>query len=109
MLELKALTIANEDWGDDESDFSIFLQIDIGETTIDTPSDLFTINVVSPKRLGKILQENDIEIGYGYFIMHDFNINIIKEKIQRLINISHDNSHEKMIFNLSKYFRNTNE
>ena len=106
MYDLKALTIIDEDWGDDDRDFIIYLQIDIGETITDVPAELFTINVVSPIRLNRILEINNIEIGYGYFIMQDFNINIIKDKIQRLIKISYDKSHEKTILNLSKYLRN---
>ncbi|WP_047154920.1 Imm8 family immunity protein [Aneurinibacillus tyrosinisolvens] len=109
MVELKALTIINEEWGEGEDDFIVFLQIDIGEITIDAPSDLFTINVVSPRRLSKILKESEIEIGHGYFIMNDFNFSIIERKILRIIEISQNKSYEKSICILSKYFRNTNE
>ncbi|UTR13932.1 immunity 8 family protein [Salipaludibacillus sp. LMS25] len=109
MLKLMALTVDHEDWGSDESDFIVHLHIDIGEIATGFPTDLFTVDVVSPKRLSKILLVDDMIIGTGYFIMDDFNINIVREKIERLIKISHDNSYEKMICNLSKYFRNTNE
>lgn len=104
-LEIKAFNIIGEDWGEDINDFFISCQVDIG-FKYEMGSEIYVLDVISPKRLLRLVEENDIEIGKGYFIMADYNKNLILKKIEKLIDkdISEDNKYN--VFNeISVYFR----
>lgn len=102
---IKALTRGFEDWGIDFDDFYVTYELDIGFKEIEYPAELFTFTVVSPKRLNKIINDGDVEIGRGYFIMTDFNENSIKKTVERLIKKCQTDDYEETNINLSKYFK----
>jgi hypothetical protein len=105
MLVIKALTKMYEDWGEDVDDFYITYHVDIGPEEINGASDLFSFELISPKRLDRMLNEEEITIGRGYLIARDFNIKRLETTINRIIGKCEDNDIEKSYNNLSKYFR----
>ncbi|MBW0933819.1 MULTISPECIES: Imm8 family immunity protein [Priestia] len=84
-LELFNLTSIDEVWGDDPQDFWIELEADIGIKNDEDSAEIFTIYAVSPLRLNTMLETADIELGRGFFIMNDFNIKKIEERLKKLI------------------------
>jgi hypothetical protein len=100
MLEIKALTKDYENWGEDSDDFYVSFELDVGQQDIQGASDLFTFNVISPKRLERMLESTEIEIGHGYFIMKDFNIKTINATVEKIMNKCKDEDYEQNIKNL---------
>ncbi|WP_025723419.1 Imm8 family immunity protein, partial [Paenibacillus polymyxa] len=78
MLIIKALTKMYDDWGEDIDDFYITYSIEIGPSEINGASDMFSFELVSPKRLDRMTDQGDIIIGHGHFIAKDFNENTLK-------------------------------
>lgn len=109
MIELKALTIISEDWGDVYTDFCIYFQLDVGPKDILHASNVFSFDVVSPKRLEKITEKTNIEIGRGYLIMSDYNLNTVTATVERIINKCCVDDFEVSLEKLSKYFRGEND
>ncbi|CUB33658.1 Imm8 family immunity protein [Bacillus spizizenii] len=105
MLEIKALTKDYENWGEDADDFYVSFELDVGLHDIPGASDLFTFNVLSPKRLDKILESTEIELGHGYFIMRDFNIKTVNSTVETIMNKCKDDDYDKYVNNLSQYFK----
>ncbi|MCA1062994.1 Imm8 family immunity protein [Rossellomorea sp. AcN35-11] len=105
MLEVKALTKDFESWGEDYDDFYISFELDVGEHDVAGASDLFTFNIVSPKRLGTMAESTGVVIGHGNFIMSDFNIQNVEDTVDKIINKCRDDNSEEFIKNLSRYFR----
>ncbi|WP_028401810.1 Imm8 family immunity protein [Ectobacillus panaciterrae] len=105
MIEIKALTKGYENWGEDIDDFYISYELDIGPSDSKYPSDLFNFDVVSPKRLNRILEHTQIEIGRGYLIMNDFNTHTVTTTVNRLVNTCRGKDLEQSIQMLSQYFR----
>jgi hypothetical protein len=105
MLEMKALRKDYENWGDDPDDFYVSFELYVGEHDIPGFSDCFTFIIVSPKRLSRMLESTEIEIGHGYFIMKDFNLKTINTTIENIMKKCKDEDYEKYINNLSQYFK----
>ncbi|MFB5676357.1 Imm8 family immunity protein [Paenibacillus terreus] len=105
MLVIKTLTRIYEDWGDDIDDFYITDHIDIGPKEINGASDLFSFELVSPKRLERMADQGGIIIGRGHMITSDFNENKLEETLSRIVNKCADDDISKANNNLSKYFR----
>jgi hypothetical protein len=105
MLIIKALTKMHEDWGEDIDDFYITYHVDVGPKEINGASDLFSFELVSPKKLNRMLNQGDMVIGRGYLIASDFNIRVLEATINRIIKRCEDDDIEKAYNNLSKYFR----
>ncbi|MFN2746467.1 MULTISPECIES: Imm8 family immunity protein [unclassified Bacillus (in: firmicutes)] len=105
MLELKALTKDYENWGHDPDDFYVSFELDVGEQDIPGASDLFIFHLISPKRLNKILESTEIELGHGYLIMNDFNMKTISTTVENIMNKCKDEDYDKYINNLSQYFK----
>lgn len=105
MSIIKALTRAFEDWGDDVDDFYVTHQINIDPKEINGASDLFSFDLISPKRLDRMIGHGDIIIGRGHMITSDFNENKLEELLSRIINKCSDDDINKVYINLSKYFR----
>ncbi|MFM9281440.1 Imm8 family immunity protein [Paenibacillus jiagnxiensis] len=105
MLIIKALTKVHEDWGDEIDDFYITYHIDIGPKDINGASDLFSFELISPKRIERMVGLGDIIIGHGHFITSDFNEMILEATLNRIINKCTDDDINKAYNNLSKYFR----
>ncbi|WP_251862293.1 Imm8 family immunity protein [Clostridium sp. Marseille-Q2269] len=104
-LEIKAYNVINEIW-DDIDDFFISCQVDIGFKD-EIGAEIYSFDIVSPKKLQKMLVRDAVEIGKGYFIMNDYNKNSVCNKIEKLIDrkISEDNKYD--IFDeVSVYFKN---
>jgi len=101
-LTLKALTKFYEDWKAPD-DFYISFHADIGPKNIDG-SDLFTFDVASPKRLESIISKRNIELGHGYLIMNDFDLQLVIKTVNNLIKSSQNKDIEKSLNYLAKYF-----
>lgn len=102
-LVVKAFNIIYEDWGEDIEDFFLSCQVDIG---LDNKSgtEIYSLDLVSPKRLEKLIVGGQIEVGKGYFILVDYNEKAICDRIEKLINndtLLNDNVFE----NISQYFK----
>lgn len=108
-MQLQALTKVFENWGAEIDDFLISYQLDVGPDEVDHASDLFTFDVVSPKRLNKILITSEVEIGRGYLIMNDFDENKVMTTVKRLIRSSYSSDFELSLVSLSRYFRWVND
>lgn len=103
-LEIKAFNIIYEDWGNNIEDFFLSCEVAIGFTN-QVGSEIYSLDVISPERLKKLVIGSNIEIGRGYFITSDFNQRAVCDTIERLINI--ELAAESNIFeSISKYFRN---
>ncbi|MEK4730872.1 Imm8 family immunity protein [Paenibacillus sp. SEL3] len=105
MLAIKALTKIFEDWGEDIDDFYITYHVDIGPKEISGASDLFSFELVSPKRLDRMVGQGSIIIGRGHIITSDFNEKKLEETLSHIINKCSDDDINKANHNLSKYFR----
>ncbi|MEC0232975.1 Imm8 family immunity protein [Paenibacillus kribbensis] len=105
MLVIKALTKIFEDWGDDIDDFYITYHVDIGPKEISGASDLFSFELISPKRLDRMVGQGSIIIGRGHIITSDFNEKKLEETLSNIINKCSDDDINKANHNLSKYFR----
>ncbi|MBP2246217.1 Imm8 family immunity protein [Paenibacillus xylanexedens] len=105
MLVIKALTRIYENWGDDIDDFYITYHIDIGPKEIEGASDLFSFELISPKRLYKMVDHGDVIIGHGHMITSDFNENKLEKTLSRIINKCENDDINKAYNDLSKYFR----
>lgn len=105
MLTIKALTRDFEDWGEDADDFYVCFQVDIGYKDILGAGDMFTFEVVSPKRLEKIIKDSNIEIGRGYLIMNDFDMRYIESTVNNIVSKCQNPDYELAMKGISKYFR----
>ncbi len=106
-LEIKAYNVIYQDWGEEVDDFYLLCQIDIGlEHRLG--SEIYSLDIISPKRLLRLVQGNSIEIGKGYFITSDYNQNKIRERIDKIIK-SFDIIDENDVFSvfdkIEVYFR----
>lgn len=105
MLEIKSIVKDIEDWGEDADDFIVSFEIDVGERDISAASDMLTFSVISPKRLNKVLDKIDIEIGHGYLLMKDFNIRNVQLSLDNIMNKCKDEDYDIYLNNLSRYFK----
>ncbi|MFP7476973.1 Imm8 family immunity protein [Terribacillus saccharophilus] len=105
MLEIKSIVKDIEDWGEDTDDFFVSFEIDVGEQDIPAASDMLTFSVISPKRLNKVLDKIDIEIGHGYLLMKDFNIRNVQLSLDNIMNKCKDEDYDIYLNNLSRYFK----
>ncbi|URJ50897.1 Imm8 family immunity protein [Paenibacillus polymyxa] len=103
MLIIKALTKMFEDWGEDIDDFYITYNIDIGPSEINGASDMFSFELIRPKRLARMTGQGDIIIGHGHFIARDFNEIILEATLNRIINKCVDDDMNKAYKNLSAF------
>ncbi|WP_279232961.1 Imm8 family immunity protein [Hathewaya histolytica] len=86
--------------------FFLSCQVDIG-FKYEIGAEIYSFDIVSPKKLKKMLVRDEVEIGKGYFIMNDYNKRSVCNKIEKLIDgeVSENNKHD--IFNeISVYFKN---
>ena len=105
MLIIKAFNKGFEDWGNDVDDFFISYQIDIGQEEVQHESYLYTIDVVSPKRLQNMIAEGDAKFGRGYLILTDFNEKVVKSRVENLLKNCQSDDATKAYYSLSRYFR----
>lgn len=103
-IEIKAYNLLFEDWGDEVDDFFLSCQVDIGFVG-EVGSEIYSFDVISPKRLDKVLNNTKIEIGKGYFIMSDYNKNIIIQAIESIANGNDTSDRMKVFNNIRQYFR----
>lgn len=109
MIEVKAITKSFESWGNEIDDFYVSFEVDVGLKSITFSSELFCFDVVSPRRIANMLEDQEIELGHGIMIMNDFNQELVKNKIKELVEKSCDNTEQKSYMNLSKYFNWSSE
>jgi hypothetical protein len=107
-VSLGALTKLHEVWNAPDN-FYIYFQLDVEFEDSKKGYELFSFIVVSPKWLETFLHENDIELGRGYIIMKDFDINLLEKKIKHIISICTANNIYETINNISKFFRYEND
>ncbi|MFP7170751.1 Imm8 family immunity protein [Terribacillus halophilus] len=105
MLEIKSIVGDIENWGEDKDDFIVSFEIDVGEQDIPAASDMLSFSVISPKRLSKILDKVDIEIGHGYLLMKDFNIQNVQSSLENIVNKCKDEDYDIYLNNLARYFK----
>lgn len=105
MLIIKALTKVFENWGEDEKDFFVSYQVDIGLEEIEHSSDMFTFDVISPERLNGILQSEHIKFGHGIIIMNDFNQSEIVKKISNVLAACQSYDEHNAYKSIAKYLR----
>jgi hypothetical protein len=84
-IPLGFLTKIYEDWGG-LNDFYIIFQVN-SESLNNGISPVFYFEVVSPERLELIVNESNIEIGRGYIIMNDFDINHLEKNVKDIISM----------------------
>ena len=105
MLIIKALTKVFEDWGEDESDFFVSYQVDIGLSEVEFSSDMFSFDVISPKRLEGILKSDVLRFGKGMILMNDFNQKEVEKKVNELLGFCEQLNEKDAYMNISKYLR----
>lgn len=104
MLEIKALTKMVEDWGDEPDDFYFCYHLDVGPLDISNTSDLFSFELISPKRLAKMTADGQIIVGRGHIITSDFKQGMLQESLERIILKCSSDDINKSYDNLAKYF-----
>ncbi|WP_232699183.1 Imm8 family immunity protein [Brevibacillus daliensis] len=105
MIVVKAITNVNEYWGEEADDFLISYQVDVGLENILGSTDMFSFEVISTKRLSKIVESTHLEIGRGLLIMNDYDHGKVVTTVERIINLSQEEEDEETLLNISKYFR----
>ncbi len=102
-VRLGALTKLHEDWQAIDN-FYLFFQLDVEFEDNKKGFELFSLTVVSPKRLEALMPENGIELGRGYIIMNNFDMQLLEKKINNIIEACTRETIDKTIVNLSKFF-----
>lgn len=82
--KLEAMTVIDENWGEEYDDFSISIEIAVGPDG-EKGSENFFFTVISPKRLESIIEINGIEFGRGLLIMKEYNYEKVKNRILLLL------------------------
>ena len=85
MMVIKTFVKMMEDWGEDVDDFYISYEVGIGPSEIDGAFDAFSLDIISPKRLEKVLVNGGAMIPRGYMITSDFNVKEIENEINKII------------------------
>lgn len=101
---LSGLNTIENSWGDNDSDFWIQVQAEIGPQ-YGNGSELFTFSAVSPTRLVRLVEENSIVLGRSMLIMLDFNINIVRNAIEKILDGIEGETWEEVANVISKYAR----
>ncbi len=66
--------------------------------------DNFDFTVISPKALEKKLSTTNLICGRAYFIMKEFNMNLLKERINNIISNCEGETWEEIALKISPYF-----
>lgn len=101
---IKSINVSFEEWGDEYDDFWITIEFDIGPTE-GMGADVFTFNVTSPKRLGKIVALGEVESGRGLLIMNDYNFEKVTKLVSDLLKGIQQNTWSEVAMNIAKYAR----
>jgi Immunity protein 8 len=105
MLEIKSIVKDLENWGEETDDFFVSFEVDVGEHDIPAASDMLSFSVISPKRLDKMLDNTQLEIGHGYLLMKDYNLQGINATLDNIMNTCKDEDYDVYLNNLAKYFK----
>jgi len=65
----------------------------------------FTITVVSPTRLEKVLELNETEFGRGMLITRNYDVSYVRSSIEKRLQLCSGETWAEIASNLSKYFR----
>lgn len=82
---IKTFTVLCEDWGESEFDFWVTIQADIGPSD-SQGSETFSFSAVSIERLSKVLMDGKVEIGRSLFIQKDYNLQEVRNTLEKLLN-----------------------
>ena len=105
MMVIKTFVKMMEDWGEDVDDFYISYEVGIGPSEIDGAFDAFSLDIISPKRLEKVLVNGGAMIPRGYIITCDFNVKEIENEINKIIKKCEVEDMDDTYHNISKFLR----
>jgi Immunity protein 8 len=105
MLEIKSIVKDVENWGEETDDFFVSFEMDVGEHDIPDASNMLSFSVISPKRLDKMLDNTQLEIGHGYLLMKDYNVQDINRTLDNIMNTCKDEDYDVYLNNLARYFK----
>ena len=105
MIMIKTFVKMMEEWGEDVDDFYVSYEVGIGPSEIKGAFEMFYIDIISPKRLEKVLVNGGVMIPRGYMITSDFNAKEIENKINNIIKKCEMENLDETYYNISKYFR----
>lgn len=105
MIMIKTFIKMMEEWGEDVDDFYISYEVGIGPSEIDGAFEAFYLDIISPKRLEKVLMNGGIIVPRGYMITSDFNVNEVELQINKIIKKCEKQNLGDTYYNLSKFLR----
>ena len=91
-----------ESWRPETEEFSILLELDIGPKN-DSGSDIFYLEVVSPKYLAGLVENEPILFGRALLIMDGFSYKRVKKFIERWCERTHGKTWEEITEKLSRF------
>lgn len=105
MIMIKTFVKMMENWGEEVDDFYISYEVGIGPEEIKGAFEAFYLDIISPKRLGKVLENERIIVPKGYMITSDFNVKEIENEINKIIKKCESEDIERTYYNISKFLR----
>ena len=102
-MELKAFNIIQKEYKDDEN-FFLTCEAFIGPEGIEYVYEVYSIYVISLKRLNASLIDEEIMLNKGWMIQKKYDESKVKEKIKSIINICTEKDEQKTYSNLAAYF-----
>ncbi|MDD6795989.1 MAG: Imm8 family immunity protein [Clostridiaceae bacterium] len=105
MIMIKTFVKMMEEWGEDTDDFYVSYEVGIGPKEINGAFEVFNVDIISPKRLEKVLENGGVIIPRGYMITSDFNVNEIEGKINKIIKKCEMDNLDDTYYNISKFLR----
>jgi hypothetical protein len=104
-FEAYQLSIINQNWGDEPTDFSIQVHCEVKETG-KPGGEAFLVNLISPNSLNTELFDEEFrsKFGRGYLIINDYDEVKILLTLQKLIEGSCASNWNELISYVEKYF-----
>jgi hypothetical protein len=91
-----------ENWHPEKEEFSILLELDIGPKN-GMGSDIFYLDVVSPKHLAVLVENEPIVFGRAMLIMDSFSYKRVKKYIESWCERTHVKTWEEISEKLSRF------
>lgn len=105
MIMIKTFVKMMEEWGEDIDDFYVSYEVGIGPSEIKGAFEAFYLDIISPKRLEKVLVDGGIMIPRGYMITSDFNLKEIENQVNKIIKKCDIENLDDTYYNISKFLR----